>query len=102
MRQRMGLSQEQLAERAKTSPNYVSRMERGTENPTFKMIIKLSNALDIDPLEILDFMHQDSLKTLKKTLVKLTGQIEDVDRLKVAVRLLRVVTTSTPGKTKRK
>jgi transcriptional regulator with XRE-family HTH domain len=28
------ISQEQLAEKAETNPNYVSRMERGTENPT--------------------------------------------------------------------
>ena len=46
LRKSKGLSQEKFAELAETSPNYLSRMERGTENPTLDMLIKLSNALD--------------------------------------------------------
>jgi transcriptional regulator with XRE-family HTH domain len=100
LRQRSGLSQEQLAEKARTSPNYVSRMERGTENPTFNMLLKLSHALDIKPLELFDFMHQENPKVLKRTLRKLAGQIEDAERLKIAVRLLQAVTDSAHKKRK--
>lgn len=101
MRQRKGLSQERLAERARTSPNYVSRIERGAGNPTFRMLIKLSNALFVDPLELFDFNH-DSPKALKVMLRKLTVQIEDEDKLKAAVSLLRVISTLIPGKVRRK
>jgi transcriptional regulator with XRE-family HTH domain len=45
LRRGKGLYQEKLAELAETSPNYLSRIECGTENPTLDMLIKLTNAL---------------------------------------------------------
>ena len=92
LRKRKGLSQEEVAEKAETSPNYVSRMERGTENPTLDMLIKISEALEVDMWELFDFKHQESPKALKEMLRKIGGEIEDEDKLKVAVRLLRVIT----------
>src|SRR3990172_9987472 len=92
LRKRKGLSKEEVAEKAETSPNYVSRMERGTENPTLDMLIKISEALEVDMWELFDFKHQESPKALKEILRKITGEIEDEDKLKVAVRLLRVIT----------
>ncbi len=92
LRKRKGLSQEEVAEKAETSPNYVSRMERGTENPTLDMLIKISEALEVDMWELFDFKHQENAKALKEILRKIAGEIEDEDKLKIAVRLLRVIT----------
>lgn len=91
LRKRKGLSQEEVAEKAETSPNYVSRMERGTENPTLDMLIKISEALEVDMWELFDFKHQENSKALKETLRKIAAEIEDEDKLKIAVRLLRVI-----------
>ncbi len=91
LRKRKGLSQEEVAEKAETSPNYVSRMERGTENPTLDMLIKISEALEVDMWELFDFKHQESSKALKEILWKIAGEIQDEDKLKIAVRLLRVI-----------
>lgn len=66
-------------------------MERGTENPTLDMLIKISEALEADMWELFDFKHQESPKALKETLRKIAGEIEDEDKLKTAVRLLRVI-----------
>lgn len=47
-----GLSQEALAVDAGIDRTYVSRLERGMENPTVAVLERLSNALDA---EIVDF-----------------------------------------------
>ena len=57
LRRSKHLSQEQLAEKADINPKYLSRMERGTENPTLDMLIKLSNALEVEMREMFDFGH---------------------------------------------
>lgn len=92
LRKRKGLSQEELAERADTSPNYVSRMERGTENPTLDMLIKLEIALGVELWEIFDYGHKSTAKDLRDILGKLTHEIHDEGQLETAVRLLRALT----------
>ncbi|MES1990939.1 MAG: helix-turn-helix transcriptional regulator [Pseudomonadota bacterium] len=46
MRVRKGISQEALAVDAKVDRTYVSRVERGLENPTVAVLEKLAMALD--------------------------------------------------------
>lgn len=92
IRKRKGLSQDTLAEKADTSPNYLSRMERGTENPTLDMLIKISEGLEVEMSELFDFSHQESTKALKELLKKLASQVDGDANLKMAVRLLRVIT----------
>lgn len=91
LRKTKKLSQEELAERAETSPNYVSRMERGTENPTLDMLIKISKALEVDMWELFDFKHEVSTNQLKEMLKRIANQIDDDEKLKTAVRVLSVV-----------
>jgi transcriptional regulator with XRE-family HTH domain len=45
MRVRLGLSQESLAVDASVDRTYVSRLERGLENPTVIVLERLANAL---------------------------------------------------------
>jgi transcriptional regulator with XRE-family HTH domain len=92
LRKRRGLSQDDVAERADTSPNYLSRMERGTENPTLDMLIKISEALEVDLWELFDFKHEVSSKALREMLKKFASEIDDEEKLKTAVRVLRVIT----------
>lgn len=49
MRQGLGLSQTEVAERAGVSLTYVSQIERGARNPTLAVLIQLSRALDAKP-----------------------------------------------------
>lgn len=57
LRKKQGLSQERVAEKADISPNYLSRIECGKENPTLDMLIKLASALEIEMWEMFDFEH---------------------------------------------
>ncbi len=51
LRVRRGLSQEVLAVDAEIDRTYVSRLERGLENPTVAVLERLANALDAQIVE---------------------------------------------------
>lgn len=53
LRHAKGLSQEALAERAKIDRNYVGMIEREENSPTIKVLEKLADALEVDPLEFI-------------------------------------------------
>ncbi len=90
LRKSRGLSQEELAEKAATSPNYLSRMERGTENPTLEMLIKISGALDVEMRETFDFSHKESLRDLKEFLIKFIKEAKE-EQIRLAIKILRAV-----------
>lgn len=46
------MTQEQLAERCGISADYVSNMERGNKNPSFEMIAKLAEVLEVEVSEL--------------------------------------------------
>jgi transcriptional regulator with XRE-family HTH domain len=52
LRVRQGLSQEALAVDAEIDRTYVSRVERGLENPTVAVLERLSKALSADITEL--------------------------------------------------
>jgi transcriptional regulator with XRE-family HTH domain len=51
LRNAKGLSQEELAERARINRNYVGMVEREENSPTVETIEKLAVALDVDAQE---------------------------------------------------
>lgn len=53
----LGLSQEQLGERAGLHRNYISGIEQGRRNVAVLNIVKLAVALKRDPGELLDGLH---------------------------------------------
>ena len=53
LRRELGLSQEELAERAGIHRTYVSQLERGIKSPTIAVLLKLSKALNTRPSRIL-------------------------------------------------
>lgn len=49
------LTQEELAEEAGLSPEYVSRIERGKASPSFETIISIASALGVELSTLFDF-----------------------------------------------
>lgn len=90
IRRSKDLSQEQLAEKADINPKYLSRIERGTENPTLDMLIKLSTALEIEMWEMFDFGHVVSQKELKQAIQDFSRTANE-SSLRLALKILRAV-----------
>jgi transcriptional regulator with XRE-family HTH domain len=53
-RERLGLTQEQVAERCGVHATEVSRIEGGKRDPRISTLIRLANALEVKPSELLD------------------------------------------------
>lgn len=90
LRRSQGLSQEQIAEKADISPNYLSRIECGKENPTLDMLIKLAHALEVELWEMFDFGHIVSDKEAKVKLLNLVKST-DPEKLRLALKIIRAV-----------
>lgn len=90
LRKVLRLSQEQVAEKADISPNYLSRIECGKENPTLDMLMKLANALNIEMWEMFDFGHEVNIKELREVLNRLLKETDE-EKLRLAVKILRAV-----------
>ncbi len=82
-RQKINMSQEELAEKVDSSANYISNLERNKRHPSLVMLIKIANELDIS----IDYLLSDDeeLKrnenniVLKETL-KAINKLEENDR----------------------
>jgi transcriptional regulator with XRE-family HTH domain len=90
LRKKQLLSQEQLAEKADINSKYLSRMERGTENPTLDMLIKLSNALEVEMWEMFDFGHVAGRKELKDAIQNFIITADE-PTLRLDLKILRAV-----------
>ncbi len=55
LRQLRGYTQEQLAERIDINAKYLSSIERGVENPTLGLLIRLARGLQVDLYELFQF-----------------------------------------------
>ena len=53
-RKKLGLTQEQVAERSGVQAGEVSRMERGLRDPKLSTVMKLAAAVEIEPGRLLD------------------------------------------------
>ena len=55
IREQMGLSQAELAARAKVTHGYLTQLEKDeVENPSAVVLLRLASALYVDPWELLD------------------------------------------------
>ncbi|MDD4230665.1 MAG: helix-turn-helix transcriptional regulator [Dehalococcoidales bacterium] len=59
LRQRKGLSQEELAFRAKVHRTYMGGIERGERNPSLLNITRISDALGVGLLELFNYTDQN-------------------------------------------
>src|SRR5262245_7389227 len=84
-----GYSQEQLSEIMGISQNYLRNIERGKENPTLELFIKLSQGLKVGMHEIFTTETHEEPKLLRKKMRELTNEIKDPE----LNRILRVLET---------
>ncbi len=75
-RKRLNFTQEQLAERAKTSTTYIGTIEIGQKFPSPQMIERIADALNVDSLKLFQpgtntlVENKLDIDMLKKSLLK--------------------------------
>jgi transcriptional regulator with XRE-family HTH domain len=88
LRARLDLTQDQLSERVQITPQYLSNIERGKENPTLDMLLRLAEALKVDAWEMfLSDAEAPDAQALRRKIDRLL-QEADRDRLRLILKLL--------------
>ena len=91
LRQERGLSQEALSEKVGISSKYISSIERGKENPTLDIIIKLASALQVEIEDVFKISHEESNpKKLREIINHLLADAEE-NKLQLVVKILKGV-----------
>jgi transcriptional regulator with XRE-family HTH domain len=81
VRQRSGLTQDQLAEQVGLSSKYISGIERGVENPTMDILLRVAKILGVEPYDLFLFGEsEESEKALRKGIEKM---VREADREKL-------------------
>lgn len=91
LRKIRGYTQEQLAEIIDINPKYLSSIERGEENPTLDLFLRLAEGLKVDLHEIFQFEHEaEEPARLHKKLRALMAEIKEAELARV-VRILEAL-----------
>ena len=90
LRKMRGYSQEKLAEIVGINEKYLSSIERGAENPTLDLFIRLAHGLNVDLREIFE-TEPGSPKVVRRKIMSLIDQAKD-DQLLSLVRILEALT----------
>lgn len=91
LRQKAGITQQQLAEKADLSIKYLGELERGRGNPTLSSLVNLAAALEISLPEILDFEYEQfSVEEIRKELHEAINESTDED-CRIYYRFLRAL-----------
>jgi transcriptional regulator with XRE-family HTH domain len=89
VRERLGLTQEQLEEKTGVNTKYISAIERGQKNTTIKTLEKIAKGLNIELYELLlPVMEVGSDKAVKKAIESLMKEA-DSKSLKLCLDFLR-------------
>ena len=79
LRTQKGVTQEKLAEMVDYSPNHISKLENARTNPSFDLLVKIAQALDVDINELFKFKKYESIDHIKQTLNKMINSSNEKD-----------------------
>lgn len=58
LREKKGMSQQDLADDCNVTQNQIGRIERAEINTSVKNLVKIANALGVEPFELMDFTRK--------------------------------------------
>lgn len=89
LRGRRGYSQEVLSERMGVSAKYLSSVERGKENPTLDLLVKLAKALKVDLGDLFNFRWLGLREVELRAKVTEMAERADLEKLREVFAVLR-------------
>jgi len=90
IRNKKGITQDQLSEKVGISSKYLSSIERGKENPTLNTILKMARSLDVMPDEFFTHLEIEDPGKRKSMIIEMLDEADD-DKLKLAYKVLSAV-----------
>jgi len=90
LRNKRGLTQEQIAEIAGLNAKYWSDLELGKETISVKNLTKIAVALDVPLSDLVSAEHEAPRKELEKEVQKMIAEADD-EQLKTIYRILTAV-----------
>jgi len=91
LRNLKGWTQQKLGEEADVNYKFVGEIERGQQNPSFVILVKIADALEADLPELFRFKQEElSRKEVEREIVNIGKSISDKS-LKEILSVLRVL-----------
>ncbi len=90
IRNKKGITQEQLSESVGINPKYLSSIERGKENPTLNILLKLAQSLDVNLDEIFSSVQIEDPEKRMRLILRLLDKADD-EQLKLVYKILSVI-----------
>lgn len=90
LRRIRGATQEQLAERMDINPKYLSSIERGLENPTLDLLIRLARGLRVELHELFQWGPDGAPDQLRQRVTRVVADMP-ADELRRVVRVLEAL-----------
>ena len=87
IRNKKGITQDQLSEKVGISSKYLSSIERGKENPTLNTILKLAQSLDVKLDEFFTHLEIEDPAKRKSMIIEMLDEADE-DQLKLAYKVL--------------
>lgn len=90
LRKRVGLSQDQLAEKVGIESKYLSRIEVGKRHPSLDALERIADSLQVEMKDLFDFLHHDNDVTNLLGIEKaLAGA--SVEEMRLVYKLIKAV-----------
>jgi transcriptional regulator with XRE-family HTH domain len=90
LRKRVGLTQDQLAEKVGVESKYLSRIEVGKRQPSLETLEHIADCLQVEMKELFDFNHLNSEATSPKGIeIALAGASNE--ELRLVFKLIKAV-----------
>jgi transcriptional regulator with XRE-family HTH domain len=91
LRRVRGDTQERLAERININPKYLSSIERGEENPTLDLLIRLATGLELELPGLFQYAQEgESRAQLRQHVERLIADLSE-EELRRVVRVLEAL-----------
>ena len=91
LRKEAGLTQEQLAEKAEISVNFIGNAERGESSASVKTLRRMAKALGVSLKEMFDFPDEDAAVILDEVIGFLKSREWDIEELRMIRGLVRMI-----------